>query len=109
MTATSDRPWLTSYSHGVPAVIEVPDEPLTAGLARTVARHPDRVAIVFEGRTTTYRKLARESQLFNAMNLFGSCLLTWTAVVNRQYGFILLEGAWALLSLPGTLRPQRQK
>lgn len=54
-------------------------------------------------------KLARESQLFNAMNLFGSCLLTWTAVANRQYGFILLEGAWALLSLPGTLRPQRQK
>jgi hypothetical protein len=49
-------------------------------------------------------KLARESQLFNALNFVGSCLLTWTAVANRQYGFILLEGAWALLSLPGTLR-----
>ncbi len=49
-------------------------------------------------------KLARESQLFNALNFVGSCLLTWTAVANRQYGFILLEGAWALLSLPGTLK-----
>jgi hypothetical protein len=54
-------------------------------------------------------RLARESQLFNAMNFFGSCLLTWTAVANRQYGFILLEGAWALLSLPGTLRAPPQK
>jgi len=54
-------------------------------------------------------RLARESQLFNAMNFVGSCLLTVTAVANRQYGFILLEGAWALLSLPGTLRPQGQK
>ena len=60
MTLTSDRPWLASYATGVPAVIEVPDEPLTAGLARTVARHPDRVALVFEGKTTTYRELARE-------------------------------------------------
>ena len=49
-------------------------------------------------------KLARESQLFNALNFVGSCLLTWTAVANRQYGFILLEGAWALWSLPGTLK-----
>lgn len=60
MTLTSDRPWLASYAEGVPAVIEVPDEPLTAGLARTVARHPDRVALVFEGKTTTYRELAHE-------------------------------------------------
>jgi long-chain acyl-CoA synthetase len=60
VTLTSDRPWLSSYADGVPAVIEVPDEPLTAGLARTVTRHPDRVAVVFEGRTTTYRDLARE-------------------------------------------------
>ena len=60
MTLTSDRPWLAFYATGVPAVIDVPDEPLTAGLARTVARHPDRVALVFEGKTTTYRDLARE-------------------------------------------------
>jgi long-chain acyl-CoA synthetase len=60
VTTTSDRPWLASYAEGVPAVVAVPDEPLTAGLARTMARHPDRVAIDFEGRTTTYRRLARE-------------------------------------------------
>jgi long-chain acyl-CoA synthetase len=57
---TSDRPWLNSYGAGVPDDVVVPDEPLTAGLTRTVDRHPDRVAIDFEGRATTFRQLALE-------------------------------------------------
>ena len=51
--------------------------------------------------------LGREDRSFNAMNFVGSVLLTWIAVVDRRVGFILLEGIWALLSLPGTLRPKR--
>ena len=46
----------------------------------------------------------REDRLFNALNLAGSLLLTYVAVIDRRLGFILLEGAWALLSIPGTLR-----
>ena len=53
--------------------------------------------------------LGREDRAFNAMNFFGSALLTWIAVVDQRLGFILLEGIWALLSLPGTLRPPRAK
>ena len=49
-------------------------------------------------------RLARETRLFNALNFFGSALLTWVAIVDQRVGFILLEGAWALLSLPGMLR-----
>jgi hypothetical protein len=30
------------------------------------------------------------------------------AVEDRRIGFILLEGAWALLSLPGALRAKRE-
>ncbi|MGZ3478339.1 MAG: CBU_0592 family membrane protein [Polyangiales bacterium] len=50
--------------------------------------------------------LGREHRSFHALNFFGSALLTAVAVIDRRAGFILLEGAWALLSLPGLLRPR---
>jgi len=47
--------------------------------------------------------MRREDRAYNALNLLGSMLLTYVAVKDRRAGFIVLEGAWALLSLPGTL------
>ena len=49
--------------------------------------------------------MRREERRFNAINLVGSSLLTYSAVVDRNLGFIIVEGCWALLSLPGTIRP----
>jgi hypothetical protein len=37
-------------------------------------------------------------------NALGSAVLTATAVVNREWGFILLEGVWALVSLYSIVR-----
>ena len=51
-------------------------------------------------------RLPRESRTYNALNLVGSLLLTYSAVRDWNLGFIILEGAWALLSLPGTIRPR---
>jgi hypothetical protein len=48
--------------------------------------------------------LASEDRLFSLLNFVGAGLLTWVAVEDRRIGFILLEGAWALLSLPGVIR-----
>lgn len=48
--------------------------------------------------------LPRESRLYNAMNFFGSGLLTYVAIKDRRMGFIILEAAWALLSIPGMLK-----
>ncbi len=53
----ADRPWLVHYSAGTSAVIPIPDEPVTAGLERSVLRWPDRVAIDFLGATLTYAQV----------------------------------------------------
>lgn len=49
--------------------------------------------------------LGREDRWFHALNFVGAAVLTVVAVVDRRIGFILLEASWAVLSLPGLLRP----
>ena len=58
--ALIDRPWLSSYAPGVPAEIDIPAEPASAGLYRAAERFPYRVATDFMGATTTYRALLRQ-------------------------------------------------
>ena len=48
--------------------------------------------------------LDRNDRAYNAMNFFGAAMLTWVAVIDGRWGFIILEGVWALLSLPGLIR-----
>ncbi len=43
---------------------------------------------------------------YNALNLVGSALLGYVAIVESQYGFIALEVVWAVVSLYALLRPR---
>jgi long-chain acyl-CoA synthetase len=53
----SDRPWLTSYAPGVPHEIDLPTTSLADLIAESVRTYPDRPALEFFGRETTYAEL----------------------------------------------------
>lgn len=49
-------------------------------------------------------RLDRNSRLYALMNLVGAAILTWAAIRARQMGLILVEGAWAAISLVALAR-----
>lgn len=55
-----------------------------------------------------FEKLNNQSAAYHWLNLVGAGCLTYTAIVGRQWGFILLEGVWTLVSVYGLVRLLRQ-
>jgi hypothetical protein len=65
------------------------------------------VLILFPFAASQLGRLRTLSMTYQLMNLIGSSTLTAVAVLESQYGFILLEGVWALMSLVGVRRVMR--
>ena len=70
--ALADRPWLKHYEQGVPVTLGLPKRPLFRLLHSTVRRYGSRPALVFGGRTLTYKQLDAEcNRLANALRSLG--------------------------------------
>lgn len=53
-------------------------------------------------------RLPSQSYRYQWANVIGSFLMTIVATINREYGFILMEGIWCLTSTYGLLRLRRR-
>jgi hypothetical protein len=51
--------------------------------------------------------LDRTRPLYSVLNLVGSVILTVIAYRAAQWGFVLLEGIWAVISVPPLVRSRR--
>lgn len=49
------------------------------------------------------RRLAPDSLTYLSLNFIGSLILAVLAAIDRQWGFILLEGVWAVVSAVGAI------
>jgi hypothetical protein len=68
-------------------------------------------ALMVLGAYFAYQRglMGREDRWYNLLNFLGAALLTWVALADRRWGFVLLESAWAVLSLGPLLRGRRDR
>ncbi len=66
MSFLEARPWLAHYTDGVPATVDVPEQPVTAALDDAARRWPNRIALDFFGATTTYAQLHEQAERASA-------------------------------------------
>lgn len=63
--------------------------------------------ILFAYAAAQFGALNQRSRAYLVLNLVGSALLAVLAWYADQWGFLLLEGVWALVSLWGLIQVQR--
>jgi hypothetical protein len=55
-----------------------------------------------------FERMRPDSRVYLALNLVGSVILAVLAYVETQWGFLLLEGVWAIVSAWGLARALRE-
>src|SRR5215469_3527367 len=58
------HPWIHHYEKDVPALIDIPDLPLTSLLDNTANRYPNRTAFIYFGAKITYAQFSSLAHRF---------------------------------------------
>jgi hypothetical protein len=66
------------------------------------------VTILIAFAAAQARKLDQRTVTYQLLNLLGSGVLAVIAAVQSSWGFLLLEGSWAVISLIGLLALRKQ-
>lgn len=53
--------------------------------------------------------LSQKSTVYLLVNAIGSGLLAADAIIEQQWGFLLLEGSWSIISVIGLFRTRTQR
>ena len=56
-----------------------------------------------------FQRLEAETKTYQMLNLIGGFCFATAAVAARQYGFILLEGSWTVVSAWGVWRVTKKR
>src|SRR5947207_6861340 len=67
------------------------------------------IVILFAFAAQQHGSITAETRTYQILNAIGAALLCVAAVAARQYGFILLEGSWTLVSVYGLWRVMRNE
>ncbi len=93
-----ERPWLKWYDPGVSHDVSVPDRALDRFLSDTAEKYPNRAAIRFYGRATTYAELER------AVNRFANMLTQLGVEKGDRVALMLPNCPQMVIAYYGTLR-----
>ena len=63
--------------------------------------------ILFAFGAVQFERMETTSRAYLALNLIGSAILAVLALSSSQWGFVLLEGVWAIVSAWGLLAAMR--
>jgi long-chain acyl-CoA synthetase len=91
-------PWLDNYPPGVAEHVEVPRANLARLLDDAARQFPDRPALLFEGRTITYRQLADQAWRF------AGALARMGVGKGTRVGLVLPNCPQMVVAMLGTLR-----
>ena len=61
-------------------------------------------AILAAYMANTFGWMDSRSPVYHGLNFVGALMLTYTATVGHQWGFIVLEGTWSVVSFLGLLQ-----
>ena len=67
------------------------------------------ILILFAFAAVQMRRMESQSVSYQSLNLAGGVCLCIAAVASMQYGFILLEGCWTVVSVYGLWRVMRNE